>query len=72
MLFKELIQYYVFQALNYLRMSSRIDAVSQRVQTAVTMKQVMFMKINHALLCALDIFCSFHWGGATLEIKFVV
>lgn len=28
------------QALNYLRMSSRIDAVSQRVQTAVTMKQV--------------------------------
>ncbi|CAB3978102.1 charged multivesicular body 1b [Paramuricea clavata] len=28
------------QALNYLRMGSRIDAVSQRVQTAVTMKQV--------------------------------
>ncbi|XP_046848951.1 charged multivesicular body protein 1b-like [Xenia sp. Carnegie-2017] len=28
------------QALNFLRMSSRIDAVSQRVQTAVTMKQV--------------------------------
>ncbi|KAI8514313.1 Charged multivesicular body protein 1b [Branchiostoma belcheri] len=28
------------QSLNYLRMSSRIDAVAQRVQTAVTMKKV--------------------------------
>lgn len=28
------------QALNYMRLSSRIDAVAQRVQTAVTMKQV--------------------------------
>ena len=28
------------QALNYRRMSSRVDAVSQRVQTAVTMQQV--------------------------------
>ncbi|KAK3738442.1 hypothetical protein QZH41_017071, partial [Actinostola sp. cb2023] len=26
--------------LNFMRMSSRIDAVSQRVQTAVTMKQL--------------------------------
>eukprot|EP00123_Amoebidium_parasiticum_P022719 comp9344_c0_seq1/m.4417 comp9344_c0_seq1/g.4417 ORF comp9344_c0_seq1/g.4417 comp9344_c0_seq1/m.4417 type:complete len:206 (-) comp9344_c0_seq1:496-1113(-) len=28
------------EALNYLRMSSRLDATSQRVQTALTMKQV--------------------------------
>ncbi|XP_041462070.1 charged multivesicular body protein 1b-1-like [Lytechinus variegatus] len=28
------------QALNFLRMSSRVDAVSQRVQSAVTMKKV--------------------------------
>ncbi len=28
------------EALNYMRMSSRIDAVSARVQTAVTMKKV--------------------------------
>ena len=28
------------QALNFLRMGSRIDAVAQRVQTAVTTKQV--------------------------------
>ena len=28
------------QALNFRRMSSRIDAVASRVQTAVTMKQV--------------------------------
>ena len=28
------------QALNYRRMSARIDAVSARVQTALTMKQV--------------------------------
>jgi charged multivesicular body protein 1 len=28
------------QALNYRRMSARIDAVAARVQTAVTMKQV--------------------------------
>jgi len=28
------------QALNFLRLSSRVDAVAQRVQTAVTMKQV--------------------------------
>lgn len=28
------------QALNYMRMSSRIDAVAARVQTAITMKQV--------------------------------
>ncbi|EDO41077.1 predicted protein, partial [Nematostella vectensis] len=28
------------QSLNFMRMSSRIDAVAQRVQTAVTMKQV--------------------------------
>lgn len=28
------------QALNFLRMSSRIDAVSSRVETAVRMKQV--------------------------------
>ena len=28
------------QALNYRRMSARIDAVSARVQTAVTMRQV--------------------------------
>ena len=28
------------QALNYRRMSARVDAVAARVQTAVTMKQV--------------------------------
>lgn len=28
------------QSLNFLRMSARIDAVAQRVQTAVTMRQV--------------------------------
>jgi charged multivesicular body protein 1 len=28
------------QGLNFLRMSARVDAVAQRVQTAVTMKQV--------------------------------
>ena len=28
------------QALNFLRMGSRIDGVAQRVQTAVAMKQV--------------------------------
>ena len=30
----------LLQALNYMRMSSRIDAVSARVQTAITMRQV--------------------------------
>ena len=30
------------QSLNYLRMASRIDAVSQRVQTAVSMQKVAF------------------------------
>ncbi len=28
------------ESLNYLRMASRLDAVSSKVQTAVTMKQV--------------------------------
>lgn len=29
------------QALNFMRLSARIDATASRVQTAVTMKQVM-------------------------------
>ena len=35
----------LLQALNYMRMSSRIDAVAARVQTAITMKQVTSLKI---------------------------
>ena len=38
------------QALNYRRMSARVDAVAARVQTAVTMKQV-----KHNNLCKLNI-----------------
>ena len=34
------------QALNYRRMSARIDAVAARVQTAVTTKQVCFSHLN--------------------------
>jgi len=39
------------QALNYRRMSARIDAVAARVQTAVTTKQVSLSAIEyiHAL-----------------------
>ena len=33
------------QALNYRRMSARVDAVSARVQTAVTMKQVILFPL---------------------------
>ena len=31
------------EGLNYLRMAARVDAVSSKVQTALTMKQVMEM-----------------------------
>ena len=37
------------QALNYRRMSARVDAVAARVQTAVTMKQVCKQSINTVL-----------------------
>lgn len=36
------------QALNYLRMSARVDAVSSRVQTALTTRKVSF-KYNFSL-----------------------
>ena len=34
------------EGLNYLRMAARVDAVSSKVQTAVTMKQVWFLSIS--------------------------
>ena len=40
------------QALNYRRMSARIDAVSARVQTALTMKQVWYT-IKHLYLAGI-------------------
>ena len=36
----------LLQALNYMRMSSRIDAVAARVQTAITMKQVYIYYVD--------------------------
>lgn len=38
------------QALNYLRMSARVDAVSSRVQTALTTRKVILLKITICLL----------------------
>ena len=44
------------QALNYRRMSARVDAVASRVQTAVTTKQVCFDQIyNSGIPCKLEI-----------------
>lgn len=47
------------QALNYQRMSARIDAVAARVQTAVTTKQVLRcvllseLEFSHPSICLL-------------------
>ena len=40
------------QALNFMRLSARIDATASRVQTAVTMKQVMNTLYNIETNCS--------------------
>lgn len=42
------------QSVNYLKMSTRVDAVAARVQTAVTMKQVHSAS-GYAALCNLKL-----------------
>jgi len=48
------------QALNYRRMSARIDAVSARVQTAVTTKQVLHCQRYLCLVVRVRIQPSIH------------
>ena len=62
----------IFKALNYLRMSSRIDAVSQRVQTAVTMKQVMKDRNTSLSFKIVDQFCSYSVNFASFSRKRLV
>jgi len=48
------------QALNYRRMSARIDAVAARVQTAITTKQACLSHHSHILCCdklSIDLQC---------------
>lgn len=47
------------QALNYRRMSARVDAVAARVQTAVTMKQVCALLIQ-CIVILLNVYWYWH------------
>lgn len=42
------------EALNYLRMASKIDAVSSKVQSAITMKGVMYVLFCSCLSCRIS------------------
>lgn len=48
----------VLKSLNFLRMSARVDAVASRVQSAVTMKQVISSTCSHTLDIVMLFWCA--------------
>ena len=48
------------QSINFLRMSARVDAVAARVQTAVTVNQVMILTDGFATICMFGTCCIRH------------